>query len=84
MTYTVTILRSAQKSLAALPAAVQDRIIGMIRCLAASPRPSGVKKLSGRDAWRLRSGDYRLIYEISDAKLTILVVDVGHRKDIYR
>ena len=84
MTYKVSILRSAQKSLASVSPASQDRIIAAIRRLASSPRPPGVKKLAGREAWRIRVGDYRVIYEISDADLTILVVDVGHRKDIYR
>ena len=84
MTYVVSILRSAQKSLAAIPPVSQDRLITAICRLAASPRPLGVKKLTGREAWRIRVGDYRVIYEISDADLTILVVNVGHRKEIYR
>lgn len=84
MTYTVSILRSAQKSLASLPPVFQDRIIAAVRRLASSPRPPGVKKLTGREAWRIRVGDYRVIYEISDAELAILVVAMGHRKEIYR
>lgn len=84
MSYSVSILRSAQKSLGHLPSGIQDRIITAIRRLGTNPRPSGVKKLSGREAWRIRVGDYRIIYEISDANLTVLVVDVGHRRDIYR
>ena len=84
MTYSISILRSAQKSLGSLPAAIQDRIIAAIRRLAAAPRPPGVKKLTGRPAWRIRVGDYRVIYEIDDTDLTILIVDVGHRREIYR
>jgi mRNA interferase RelE/StbE len=84
MTYSVSILRSAQKSLASLPTVIQDRLIATIRRLAVSPRPPGVRKLSGREAWRIRVGDYRVLYEIEDTALTILVVDVGHRKEIYR
>ncbi len=84
MTYTVSILRSAQKSLAALPPVSRDRIIAAARGLALTPRPSAVKKLAGREAWRIRVGDYRVIYEIRDADLTLLIVDVGHRKEIYR
>ncbi len=84
MTYSLSILRSAEKSLASLAPVIQDRIIAAIRRLAVSPRPAGVKKLAGREAWRIRVGDYRVIYEISDADLTILVVDVGHRRGIYR
>jgi len=84
MTYSVSILRSAEKSLAALPPAIQDRLITAIRRLVASPRPPGVKKLAGREAWRIRVGDYRVIYEIADADLTILVVEIGHRREIYK
>jgi mRNA interferase RelE/StbE len=82
--YSVSILRSAQKSLGSLPASAQDRIIAAIERLAANPRPFVAKKLTGRDAWRIRIGDYRVIYEISDANLVVLIVDVGHRKEIYR
>jgi mRNA interferase RelE/StbE len=84
MTYSVSILRSAQKSLGSIPSAFQDRIVTAIRRLASNPRPPGVKKLAGRDAWRIRAGDYRVIYEIEDADLMILVVDIGHRREIYR
>lgn len=84
MTYSVSILRSAQKSLAAVSPVVRDRIITAIRRLESNPRPSGVKKLTGREAWRIRVGDYRIIYEIADLDLTVLVVDVGHRREIYR
>ena len=84
MTYSISILRSAEKSLSSLPLIVQDRLIVAIRRLALNPRPPGVKKLAGREAWRVRVGDYRVIYEIADTDLTILVVDVGHRKEIYR
>ncbi|MEO1670657.1 MAG: type II toxin-antitoxin system RelE/ParE family toxin, partial [Cyanobacteria bacterium J06631_2] len=52
--------------------------------LAENPRPSGCKKLKGRPAWRIRVGIYRVIYKISDRQLIITVIDVGHRKDIYR
>jgi len=84
MTYSVSILRSAEKSLADLPPVIQDRLIAAIRRLVARPRPPGVKKLAGREAWRIRVGDYRVIYEIADADLTILVVEIGHRREIYR
>jgi mRNA interferase RelE/StbE len=84
MTYSVSILRSAQKSLGSLSPAIQDRLITAIRRLSSNPRPPGVTKLSGRDAWRIRVADYRVIYEIVDSQLTVLVVDVGHRREIYR
>ena len=84
MTYSVSILRSAQKSLGSVSPTLQDRIVAAIRRLASNPHPPGVKKLSGRAAWRIRVGDYRILYEINDADLTILVVDIGHRREIYR
>jgi len=52
--------------------------------LAVEPRPAGCKKLSGREGWRIRIGDYRVLYEIREEVLVILVVDVGHRREIYR
>lgn len=84
MSYSVLILRSANKSLSSLSSTVQDRLVLAITRLGSNPRPSGVKKLSGREAWRIRVGDYRVIYEIRDADRTVLVVDVGHRREIYR
>jgi len=84
MTYTVLIRKSAQKNLSRLESSIQDRIIEAIRTLADNPRPSGTKKLTGRDAWRIRIGDYRIIYEIHDDQLIVLVVVVGHRREIYK
>ncbi|WP_394365405.1 type II toxin-antitoxin system RelE family toxin [Mucilaginibacter gotjawali] len=49
-----------------------------------NPRPPGCKKLTGRKSWRIRVGDYRIIYNISDHLLQIMVIDIGHRKEIYR
>jgi mRNA interferase RelE/StbE len=84
MSYSIEILRVAQKQLAKIDRSRQPRIIEAIRGLAANPRPSGCKKLSGRPAWRIRIGSYRVIYEIQDDRLLILVVGVGHRKDVYQ
>ena len=84
MTYTVEILRSAERQLAKVDRQDQPRIISAIRSLASNPRPPGFKKLSGRPAWRIRVGVYRVIYEIHDDRLLVLVVAIGHRKDIYR
>jgi len=61
----------------------QNRIINGISKLCAQPRPAGAKKLSGRDTWRVSIGSHRVIYEINDDKLTVLVVTLDHRKDIY-
>ncbi len=84
MSYSIEILRVAQKQLAKVDRASQQRIIDGIRGLAGDPRPSGCKKLSGRTAWRIRIGSYRVIYEIHDDRLLVLVVTIGDRKDVYR
>ena len=84
MTYRVEILRSAQKQLAKVDRLDRPRIIAAMRDLANDPRPSGCKKLSGRPAWRIRVGTYRVIYEIHDDRLVVLVVAIGHRREVYR
>jgi mRNA interferase RelE/StbE len=84
MTYSVLIRKSAQKNLSRLDSSMQRKIIEVIRNLADNPRPSGTKKLAGRDAWRIRIGDYRIIYEIHDNELIILVVVIGHRREVYK
>ena len=84
MTYALLIERRAQRSLSRIAVQDRERISDAIRRLAEEPRPHGVKKLSGRDAWRIRVGDYRILYEIQDERLFILVIDVGHRREIYR
>jgi len=82
--YRIEILRSAQKQLRKIDRSSQKRIIGAVYALAENPRPSDCKKLSGRLAWRIRVGEYRVIYEIHDNRLLILIVAMGGRKDIYR
>ncbi len=82
MTYRVDILPSAQKQLAKVDRNDRSRIISAIRALATDCRPHGCKEFSGRPAWRIRVGVYRVIYEIHDDHL--LVVAIGHRKNIYR
>jgi mRNA interferase RelE/StbE len=84
VTYTVEILRSAQKQLARIDRQDQDRIISAIRELAKEPRPPGSKKLAGRPAWRIRVGVYRVIYEVYEDRLFVLVVAIGHRREVYR
>jgi len=81
--YHITISKSAQKRLDKLSDAIAGRLITAIYALADDPRPHGYKKLKGRDAYRIRVGDYRIIYEIFDNTLIISVIDVGDRKDIY-
>jgi mRNA interferase RelE/StbE len=82
--YELLIERRAQRELARIAQPHQDRVIAAIRGLVDEPRPAGVKKLSGREAWRIRAGDYRVIYEIRDESLVVLVLAIGHRRDIYR
>jgi len=84
MTYKLSILRKAQKQLAKLPAGDYKKVKQTILDLAKNPRPAGALKLKGRDGWRVRQGNYRIIYEIHDKQLIITVLDVGDRKEIYR
>ena len=83
MDYEVFILRRAQKELESLPKPNYSRVRDLILALASNPRPSGCKKLTAREGWRVRSGDYRIIYEIDDRLRHVTVLDIGHRKDIY-
>jgi len=84
MTYRVFILRRAQKEMNDLPAHVARRIAEEIRALSREPRPPGSMKLAGRGGWRIRSGDYRVVFDIDDKVQTVTVLHVGHRKDVYK
>lgn len=84
MTYTVAILRRAQRELANTPAITLPHIRDAIRALGDDPRPSGCRKLAGREGWRIRVGDYRVIYEIDDHDHSVTVLHIGHRRDVYR
>ncbi len=85
MTYRVDILPSARRELAALPPKDRNRVDKRILSLAENPRPVGSKKLAGEeDLYRLRVGDYRIIYQVQDKVLLVLVVKVGHRREVYR
>ena len=83
MDYEVFILRRAQKDLITLPKQNYSRMRDLIGELAANPRPSGCKKLTGREGWRIRSGDYRVIYEIDDSERRVMILHIGLRKDVY-
>ncbi|MDD5140401.1 MAG: type II toxin-antitoxin system RelE/ParE family toxin [Verrucomicrobiales bacterium] len=76
--------KSVQKELDRLPDEIARRVLARLAGLETNPRPQDVKKLKGRDAWRIRIGDYRVIYEIHDRVLQILVITVGHRREVYR
>jgi mRNA interferase RelE/StbE len=83
--YKVSILPAALGQLGDLPRADQRRISDKIERLGADPRPPGVKRLQGkREYLRLRSGDYRIIYTVDDDRLGILIVAIGHRREVYR
>ena len=84
MSYNVSILRRAQKELSQLPSGAYEQVRDAIHALAHNPRPTGCLKLIARTGWRIRIGDFRVIYEIDDKKETILVLHIGHRRDIYR
>ena len=81
--YNLLIRRPAAKEIEALPPKDRRRVVEKIQALADNPRPPGCEKLSGADKYRLRQGDYRILYEISDRDLIITVVKVGHRRDVY-
>ena len=84
--YSVLIKPSAAKEIEAVGQRDdRQRIVTRIRSLARDPRPFGSEKLSGKgDLYRLRVGRYRIIYSVSDAELVVLIVRVGHRKNVYR
>ena len=82
--YELVFRRSVAKDLRAFPKQDVKRIMQRIRSLALDPRPVGCEKLSGQERYRVRQGVYRIIYEITDARLLVLVVKVGHRSDVYR
>lgn len=84
MRYRVILPKSVHKELNRLAAEVRERILERLAGLETNPRPSDVKKLKGRSAWRIRVGDYRVIYEIHDRELQVIVITVGHRGDVYR
>ncbi|TCT22680.1 type II toxin-antitoxin system RelE family toxin [Thiobaca trueperi] len=84
MSYALFIEKRAQRSLAQIAAQDRERISAAVRRLADEPRPQGAKKLSGRNGWRIRVGVYRVLYEIHEGRLLIVVIDIGHRREIYR
>ncbi len=85
MAYTVEFLKTAERQLAALPKDARRQIARKIDALRKDPRPQGVKLLHGDERfYRLRVGDYRVIYAIEGRRLVILVIKIGHRKDVYK
>ena len=85
MTYRIQVASAAVRQLRKLDPAARRRVEAAIELLADQPRPSGAKKLVGGDGeWRVRTGDYRIVYEIRNEVLLVLVVAIGHRRDIYQ
>ena len=82
--YEIVFKKSVSKDLKKIPKKDVLKVLKVIRSLAENPRPSGVKKLSGQEKYRLRQGDDRILYAIEDDKLVITVVKVGNRRDVYR
>lgn len=82
--YEVRIVPAAEKELDKFPTPVHTRISRRILSLEDNPRPRGTKKLSGREEYRLRVGDYRILYTINDEGYIITVFAVGHRREVYR
>jgi mRNA interferase RelE/StbE len=82
--YRVLLERAAEKDLARLTSAIHDRIIIAIQALATNPRPADCRKLAGsKNDWRIRVGDYRVIYEIADAIRVVRINRVRHRREVY-
>ncbi len=85
MPYTVEIPKSVKKEIAALPRPIGQRLMDAVRGLAVDPRPDGCAKLAGfRDTYRIRVGDYRVVYEVHDRVLLVLLLWVAHRREAYR
>lgn len=83
MSYSIYLKKSAIKALEKIDEPYYSNIKEAIYNLSSNPRPSGCKKLKGRDGYRIRVGNYRIIYDIFDSTLIIEVVNIGHRKNIY-
>jgi mRNA interferase RelE/StbE len=82
--YELIFKKSVARDLRVFPKQDVKRILQRIRSLADNPRPAGCEKLSGQERYRVRQGVYRIIYEIEDGRLIVLIVKVGHRREVYR
>ncbi len=82
--YELVFRKSVAKDLRVLPKQDVKRIMQRIRSLTDDPRPAGCEKLSSQERYRVRQGVYRIIYELHDDRLVVLVVKVGHRREVYR
>jgi mRNA interferase RelE/StbE len=82
--YRITIRKSAVRELEDIPQRDLQRVVKRVRSLAKDPRPHGSQKLSGKEQYRIRQGDYRIVYSVEDKDSLIDIVKVGHRREIYR
>lgn len=82
--FKIFVRQSVEKDLAALPRKDLQRVLRKIETLGENPRPNGCEKLSGQEKYRVRQGRYRIVYSIQDKELTVWIVRVGHRKEVYR
>jgi len=85
--YAVQIVATARRQLLGLPDAARQRVRVAIRHLAENPRPAGARLLAGRGAgrfWRIRVSEYRVLYETRDRELIVVVIRIGHRRQVYR
>ena len=82
--YKLLIKPSAAKDLQALPKKDRQRVVTKIQGLAQDPRPPGCEKLSGHDLYRVRQGNYRILYTVHDAELVVVIISIGHRREVYR
>lgn len=83
MTYRIEVLPAAVREIRELPSEAKRRVQAVIELLSENPRPPAATKLTARPEWRVRTGDYRVLYRIEDDILTIVVVRAGHRRDVY-
>ena len=82
--YKIFFRKSVKKDLFRIPEKDLNRILKKIKSLALDPRPAECEKLSGQEKYRIRQGNYRIIYSIQDYELTVWIVKVGHRREVYR
>lgn len=84
MPYTVFLRHSAEKEVGRLPPPIHARIVARLQTLANDARPPGARKLRSREGYRIRVGDYRILYEVDDTSQAVTVVSIAHRRDVYR
>ena len=82
--YRLLIKPSAAKELDSLPARDRKRIVATLQALASNPRPLGSERLSGQGKYRIRQGDYRMLYSVQDTDSTVAIVKIAHRRELYR